>query len=73
MNGQEITEMAIQAGCIPRRHSEYWDDVQVFATPEVLQTFAQLIAAKARKEMADEFANLGEWTKEQVDELLQRD
>lgn len=73
MNGQEITEMAIQAGCIPRRHPEYWDDVQVFATPEVLQAFAQLIAAKARKEMADEFAGLGEWTCVNIIEAIDAD
>lgn len=62
MDGQEIIEMAKQAGCIPRRHPEFWDDVQVFATPEVLQAFAHLVAARARKELAKEFAGLGEWT-----------
>jgi hypothetical protein len=46
MTQDEIIEMAKQAGCIPRRHPEYWEDVQVFATPEVLQAFAKLVAAK---------------------------
>jgi hypothetical protein len=46
MTQEEIIAMARQAGCIPRRHPEYWEDVQVFATPEVLQAFAKLVAAK---------------------------
>jgi wobble nucleotide-excising tRNase len=47
MNQDEIIAMARQAGCIPRRHPEYWEDVQVFATPEVLQAFAKLIEQSA--------------------------
>jgi hypothetical protein len=52
MTQDEIIEMAKQAGCIPRRHPEYWEDVQVFATPEVLQAFAKLVAAKEREACA---------------------
>jgi predicted GTPase len=47
MTQDEITEMARKAGCIPRRHPEYWEDVQVFATPDVLVAFAKLVDAKA--------------------------
>jgi len=45
----EIIAIAKEAGCIPRRHPEYWDDVQVFATPDVLQAFAKLVADAERK------------------------
>lgn len=62
MTKDEIIAMAKEAGCIPRRHPEYWDDVQVFATPDVLQSFAKLVAAAERKEWAREFAEMGEWT-----------
>ena len=62
MTKDEIIAMAKEAGCIPRRNPEYWDDVQVFATPDVLQSFAKLIAAAERKEWAREFAEMGEWT-----------
>ena len=47
MTPEEIIEMAKQAGCIPRRHPECWEDVQVFATPDVLITFAKLVEEKA--------------------------
>jgi hypothetical protein len=43
MNRDDIIRMAREAGCIPRRHPEHWEDVQVFATPDVLERFAQLI------------------------------
>ena len=49
MTQDEIIAIAKEAGCIPRRHPEYWDDVQVFATPDVLQAFAKLVA-KAERE-----------------------
>jgi len=48
----EIIAIAKEAGCIPRRHPEYWDDVQIFATPDVLQAFAKLVAAKEREACA---------------------
>lgn len=35
----EIEQAAKDAGCVPRRHPEYWDDVQVFATPDALVKF----------------------------------
>jgi len=47
MTQDEIIEMARKAGCIPRRHPEYWENVQVFATPDVLVAFAKLVDAKA--------------------------
>ena len=45
MTKDDVIRMAKEAGCIPRRHPEYWDDVQVFATPDVLERFAALVAA----------------------------
>ena len=45
MNRDDIIRMAREAGCIPRRHPEYDNDVQVFATPDVLERFAALVAA----------------------------
>ena len=54
MTHDEIIEIAKEAGCIPRRHPEYWDDVQVFATPDVIQAFAKLVAAKEREACAKE-------------------
>jgi hypothetical protein len=52
MTRDDITRMARKAGCIPRRHPEYWDDVQVFATPDVLERFAALVAAAEREACA---------------------
>ena len=52
MTQDEIIAIAKEAGCIPRRHPEYWDDVQIFATPDVLQAFAKLVAAKEREACA---------------------
>jgi hypothetical protein len=52
MTQDEIIEMAKEAGCIPRRHPEYWEDVQVFATPDVLVAFAKLVAAREREACA---------------------
>jgi hypothetical protein len=51
MNRDDIIAMAREAGCIPRRHPEHWDDVQVFATPDVLERFAALVAAAERKRL----------------------
>ena len=48
MTQDEIIEMAKQAGCIARRHPEYWEDIQVVATPDVIVNFAKLIAEKER-------------------------
>jgi hypothetical protein len=44
MTREEITRMAREAGCIPVRHPEYDNDVQVFATPDELERFAALVA-----------------------------
>jgi phosphatidylserine/phosphatidylglycerophosphate/cardiolipin synthase-like enzyme len=52
MNRDDILRMAREAGCIPRRHPEHWDDVQVFATPDVLERFAALVAAAERETCA---------------------
>ena len=49
MKPEEIIAMAKKAGCIPYRHSKYWEDVQIFATPDVLLTFAKLIAEAERR------------------------
>ena len=35
----EIEQAAKDAGCVPRRHPEHRDDVQVFATPDALVKF----------------------------------
>jgi len=61
MTQDEVIAMAKEAGCIPRRHPDYWEDVQIFATPDVLQSFAKLVAAAERKEWEKEFAGMGEW------------
>ena len=52
MTQDEIIAIAKEAGCIPRRHPEYWDDVQIFATPDVLQAFAKLVAGAEREACA---------------------
>ena len=49
---EEIIKMAREAGCIPRRHPEYWDDVQVFATPDVLERFFHMAQAAEREACA---------------------
>ena len=51
MNREEIIRMAREAGCKPFRSPEHWDDVQVFATPDVLERFASLVAAAERAEV----------------------
>ena len=48
MDREEIIRMAREAGCIPRRHPEYDNDIQVFATPDVLERFADLVAKAER-------------------------
>ena len=52
MNREEIIRMAREAGCKPFRSPEHWDDVQVFATPDVLERFAALVAAAEREKVA---------------------
>lgn len=39
MNIENITNAAKQSGCIPRRDPNFWNDVQVFATPDALEKF----------------------------------
>jgi len=53
MNREDIIRMARAAGCKPFRSPEHWDDVQVFATPDVLERFAALVAAHEREVCAD--------------------
>jgi hypothetical protein len=52
MTREDIIRMAREAGCTPFRSPEYWDDVQVFATPDVLERFANLVAAAEREACA---------------------
>jgi hypothetical protein len=52
MNREEIIRMARAAGCKPFRSPEHWDDVQVFATPDVLERFAALVSKHEREECA---------------------
>ena len=52
MDREEIIRMAREAGCEPFRSPEHWDDVQVFATPDVLERFAALVAAAEREACA---------------------
>jgi hypothetical protein len=46
---EDIIRMAREAGCIPVRHPEYDNDVQVFATPDEFERFAALVAAAERE------------------------
>lgn len=39
MNIETIINAAKESGCIPRRDPRHWNDVQVFATPDVLESF----------------------------------
>jgi len=52
MDREDIIRMAREAGCKPFRSPEHWDDVQVFATPDVLERFAALVAAAEREACA---------------------
>ena len=52
MDREQIIRMAREAGCKPFRSPEHWDDVQVFATPDVLERFAALVAAHEREACA---------------------
>jgi len=52
MSRDDIIRMAREAGCIPVRHPEYDNDVQVFATPDELERFAALVAAAEREACA---------------------
>ena len=53
MDREDIIRMAREAGCKPFRSPEHWDDVQVFATPDVLERFAALVAAAEREACAE--------------------
>ena len=52
MDREAVIRMAREAGCKPFRSPEHWDDVQVFATPDVLERFAALVAAAEREACA---------------------
>ena len=60
MDREEIIRMAREAGCKPFRSPEHWDDVQVFATPNVLERFAALVAAEKEKQIIDILERLQE-------------
>jgi|DEB19_MinimDraft_3_1074340.scaffolds.fasta_scaffold17011_3 hypothetical protein len=60
MNREDIIKLAREAGCIPRRHPEYDNDIQVFATPDVLERFAALVAAEKEKQIIDILERLQE-------------
>ena len=52
MDREAVIRMAREAGCKPFRSPKHWDDVQVFATPDVLERFAALVAAAEREACA---------------------
>jgi hypothetical protein len=52
MNREDVIRMAREAGCKPFRSPKHWDDVQVFATPDVLERFAALVAEHEREACA---------------------
>ena len=52
MNRDIVIALAREAGCKPFRSPKHWDDVQVFATPDVLERFAALVAAHERERCA---------------------
>ena len=58
MAQEDIVKMARAAGCKPFRSPEHWDDVQVFATPDVLERFAALVAAHEREACANLLLNV---------------
>ena len=69
---EDIIRMAREAGCIPVRHPEYDNDVQVFATPDELERFAALVRADEREACAKYFAEHWRetWTDEQIAEAI---
>ena len=69
MNREQIIRMAREAGCIPRRHPEYDNDIQVFATPDVLERFAALVAAAAKAEENEACATVCEEVESRAEEL----
>ena len=60
MDREDIIRMAREAGCKPFRSPEHWDDVQVFATPNVRERFAALVAAEKEKQIIDILERLQE-------------
>jgi hypothetical protein len=56
---RDTIDMAREAGCIPVRHPEYDNDVQVFATPDVLKAFEALVRADEREACAQIAADYG--------------
>lgn len=58
MNRDIVIALAREAGCKPFRSPKHWDDVQVFATPDVLERFAALVAAHERERCAKVCENL---------------
>lgn len=65
MSGQEneIMVLAEQAGMYYREIEDEFCKADTDGVPmKMLEAFANLVAARTRKEMANEFAGLGEWT-----------
>ncbi len=60
MNAEDVIRMAREAGCKPFRSPEHWDDVQVFATPDVLKRFAAFVAAEKEKQIINILERLQE-------------
>ena len=71
MAQEDIVKMARAAGCKPFRSPEHWDDVQVFATPDVLERFAALVAAHEREACANLLLNV-DLSSMDADHRLQR-
>ena len=63
MNKNEIIEMADKAGFFVNDNEAYSPSVQEdHELTSFLEAFAKLVAAAERKEWAQEFAEMGEWT-----------
>jgi len=60
MNG--LKQLAIKAGMYYRETEDEFCKADTDGIPmEMLETFAQLVALQARKELANELAGIGEW------------
>jgi hypothetical protein len=73
MNREDIIRMAREAGCIPRRHPEYDNDIQVFATPDVLERFAALVAAAERERICKAIKEEDDYCVTEGDYMLDSD
>jgi len=62
MTQDEIIEMAKQAGMKAATAPSGTVGDYLWGTPHQIKAFAKLVAAKERKEWAQEFAEMGEWS-----------